>query len=371
MIDTVSDRADAKDTRMNSATSRNALVIIAVILAGAALHWLADIITPLLLAVFLYVMIDGLARTIRSRLPGFPAAAATAAAIGLTLSLLAVSIIIVATNANGFVTTLTGAVPKITHLVEHLAAVMPFAGPDGLHRVLGEIPVGALLGRLAGSFQGFAGNALWVLIYLGFLIAARGALERKAARLFVSPDSRRDAGRIFLSVRSGVQQYLWLQSINGALMAGGSFTLMTVFGLDNATFWAFTIFIASFVPFVGGAIGIALPALFGLLQFDDLWRYGGLFTGLWLLHTLVGSILMPRLQGQKLNMDPLVVLLSLAFWGAILGVAGLFLSTPMTVLSMAILAQFPGSRWIAVLLSADGELIGAGDTAGAMSEVEV
>ena len=101
---------------MNSAISRNALVIIAVIVAGAALHWLADIITPLLLAVFLYVMIDGLARAFRSRLPTLPAPAATAAAIALTLTLLAISIFIVATNANGFVTALSGAVPKITRL---------------------------------------------------------------------------------------------------------------------------------------------------------------------------------------------------------------------------------------------------------------
>ena len=47
-------------------------------------------------------------------------------------------------------------------------------------------------------------------------------------------------------------------------------------------------------------------------------------------------------------------LLSLSFWGAIWGVPGMFLSTPLTVTAMVILVQFPGTRWIAVLLSADG-----------------
>jgi hypothetical protein len=50
-----------------------------------------------------------------------------------------------------------------------------------------------------------------------------------------------------------------------------------------------------------------------------------------------------------------VVLVSLAFWSAIWGVTGAFLSTPLTVMAMVILAQFDGSRWIAVLLSADGD----------------
>jgi hypothetical protein len=66
------------------------------------------------------------------------------------------------------------------------------------------------------------------------------------------------------------------------------------------------------------------------------------------------------MQGDSLNMDPLVVLLSLAFWGALWGITGMFLSTPLTVLVMVILAQFEGSRWIAILLSANGDPQGLG-----------
>ena len=61
------------------------------------------------------------------------------------------------------------------------------------------------------------------------------------------------------------------------------------------------------------------------------------------------------MQGDSLNLDPLILLLSLAFWGAVLGLTGMFLSTPLTFLAMVILAQFDGSRWIAVLLSGDGD----------------
>jgi len=65
--------------------------------------------------------------------------------------------------------------------------------------------------------------------------------------------------------------------------------------------------------------------------------------------------LLPRMQGDSLNMDPIVVLLSLALWGLIWGMTGMFLSTPLTVMAMVILAQFDGTRWLAVLLSADGQ----------------
>jgi hypothetical protein len=55
-----------------------------------------------------------------------------------------------------------------------------------------------------------------------------------------------------------------------------------------------------------------------------------------------------------------VVLLSLAVWGALWGVTGMFLSTPLTVAVMLVLAQFDGTRWIAILLSEDGDPSGAG-----------
>jgi predicted PurR-regulated permease PerM len=73
------------------------------------------------------------------------------------------------------------------------------------------------------------------------------------------------------------------------------------------------------------------------------------------LSFVVGNILLPRMQGRSLNIDPVMLLLSLAFWGAVWGVTGMFLSTPLTILVMVILAQFDGSRWIAVLISADGD----------------
>ena len=56
-----------------------------------------------------------------------------------------------------------------------------------------------------------------------------------------------------------------------------------------------------------------------------------------------------------LNIDPVMILLSLGFWGTVWGPTGMFLSTPLTILVMVILAQFDGARWIAVLLSADGD----------------
>jgi predicted PurR-regulated permease PerM len=100
---------------------------------------------------------------------------------------------------------------------------------------------------------------------------------------------------------------------------------------------------------------VAAPPIFALVQFENPWWAVGLFAVLQSTQFIVGNVVQPRMQGRSLNMDPVVVLLALAFWGKIWGLAGMFLSTPLTVMAMVILAQFPGTRWVAVLLSADGE----------------
>jgi predicted PurR-regulated permease PerM len=62
------------------------------------------------------------------------------------------------------------------------------------------------------------------------------------------------------------------------------------------------------------------------------------------------------LMGHSLNMSPFAIILSLAFWGTIWGVVGMFLSVPIMVLVMIVCAHVPSWRWIAILLSKDGRI---------------
>ena len=343
-----------------SATSRNALVIIAVILAGMAARWMVDIITPLLLAMFLAVMVDGFSRVIRRRLPRLPSDAATVGAIMFSLALFAACVLVLANNAAGFLITLAKSEPKLNHLIMQAHHTFHLKGPRSLAQVLARLQPTQYLGSVALALQGIATNALLVLVYLGFLIVSRRAFERKAVRLYPSREERHNAFQVFLRVRDGVERYLWIQTVTGLIIAVASWGVMALVGLDNAIFWAFVIFIVNYIPIVGAVAAIVLPAIFAMVQFDGFVQALFVLGGLGLITFVVGNILLPRMQGDSLNMDPLVVLLSLAFWGAIWGVTGMFLSTPLTVLVMVILAQFEGSRWIAILLSADGDPQGLG-----------
>lgn len=335
--------------------SRNALVILATIAGGVVLYVLSDILTPLALALFLAVMIDGFARVLQSRLPGVGARAAVPLAVVLSVVIFVGAAFFIADNATSFATQLITYTPKLNGLIARIADLVGMDVPPTLTQLIQRLDPASHLGQVARGLQSFASTAAFVLVYLGFILASRRGWERKAVNLFATREERQEAVAAFLRIRNGVEQYLWVQTLTGLMIAVASWLAMVTVGLDNALFWAILIFIASYIPVVGGIVAVALPPIFALVQFEGLWQAIVLFGVLQAIGMFVGNVVQPRMQGRSLNMDPIVLLLALAFWSVLWGLPGAFLSTPLTTVMMVILVQFHGTRWIAVLLSADGD----------------
>jgi AI-2 transport protein TqsA len=334
--------------------SRNALVILATIASGAVLYLLADILTPLALAIFLALMVDGFARVLQNRMPGVSRRAAMPLAILLSVVIFGGAAFFIADNATAFATRLVEYQPKLNGLIARVAGWFGVDVPPTVIELVRQADPGSYLGQVARGLQTFLSTAAFVLVYLGFILASRRGWERKAVSLFGHREERQEAVAVFLRIRNGVEQYLWVQTVTGLMIAVASWLAMVAVGLDNALFWAILIFIASYIPVVGGIIAVGLPPIFALVQFDGLAQAVILFGVLQAITMFVGNVVQPRMQGHSLNMDPIVLLLGLAFWSIVWGLPGAFLSTPLTTVLMVVLVQFPGARWIAILLSADG-----------------
>ncbi|MFJ6025422.1 AI-2E family transporter [Brevundimonas sp. NPDC092305] len=342
-----------------SAVSRNALAVIAVVAGGAAVYWLRDILTPLAMAIFLLIMIDGVKRTIEHRTPLSSRWAGVAAVIVILVGF-ALSIWIIADGALGFfgeasgVSTRIG--PRLDQILTDVWSLFSAGGePPTVADLVAQLDIRPYLGQAAYQIQGVVSGAFFVLVYLGFLIASQVGFRRKLINMFPTKASRDEAVQVFQRVRGGVEGYLWVQSVTGVMICAAAWILMRAVGLQNAEFWTFVIFIVGFIPVIGGAVAGLAPPMFALVQFESYWPAAVLFVGLQAILFISGNLIQPRMQGDNQNIDPVVVLLSLAFWGKLWGVVGMFLSTPLAVMAMAVLAEFKGSRWMAILLSGDGE----------------
>ncbi len=340
---------------LSSGVSRNAMVVVAVIVTGAALLWAGSILTPLVLALFLLVMVDGFARFISRHVPVLPEWSALPVALILSTAIFGLCVYAVVDNAAAFGAELIADAPKLQGVIAGVAGAFGVKVPPTLAEMINQLNPARYLGLVANYLQSFGAGAFAVLIYLGFLIASRQGFQKKVSSLFPDQHDRDHATAVFIRVRDGVERYLWIQTVTGLMIAVPSWALMAALGLSNSVFWAFLIFITQYVPVIGGVIGTVLPPLFALVQFPSFVPAVAILAGLEVIMFVIGNILQPKMQRDSLNIDPVVVLLSLAFWGAIWGLPGMFLSTPLTVTAIIILAQFKGSRWIAVLLSGDGE----------------
>jgi AI-2 transport protein TqsA len=152
-------------------------------------------------------------------------------------------------------------------------------------------------------------------------------------------------------VTNDFQRYMIVRTgiglINGVLIWLAAWLL----GLEFAFIWGFLSFLLNYIPTIGSVVAVIFPVLFALAQAGG----GGLpwltllvFGG---IQILLGVVLDPLIEGHYLAPSPLVVLLSVTFWGWVWGIAGAFIGVPLTILVIITCKQFARTRWIATLLS--------------------
>lgn len=341
--------------------SRLALGIVAAVAAAAAAHEFASILVPLVIAVFLMILVETIARVIRTRAPALPRWIGLAVAILALASALVGAVWVVGAYAASLVRQAAAVSGRIDLLLDELALRFG-TSPLSVDRLVGEEQLKSLGAQLLGDLQGFASGVLFVAIYLGFLLASRRSLMRKFGRLFAADGARPNARRVLNRARDATEQYVWVQTVTGIAIAAASWALMAAVGLSNAPLLAFIIFLTSYIPVVGPFLGVIIPPVVGLAEFDGLARPLMLLGGLQAINFAINNVIVPRMQSDRLNLDPIVVLLSLGFWSWLWGLPGAFLSTPLTAIVMAITAEIASVRWIAVLLSKDGEPMESGET---------
>ena len=135
-----------------------------------------------------------------------------------------------------------------------------------------------------------------------------------------------------------------------------SYIVLLLFGVDFAFLWAFLIFLFNYIPYIGSFVATLLPSIFAVFQFGSFLPFIWIFAGVEAIQVLVGNYIEPRVMGKTLNLSPLVVILALSFWGAIWGILGMLLSVPITSIMVIIMAQFPNTRNIAILLSENADI---------------
>ena len=219
-----------------------------------------------------------------------------------------------------------------------------------------ELKFAQIISKIAGVLTDFLSSAGIVTIYLIFLFIEQRYFKKKLAALVPDIKRRDEIFKILDQIGHDTRMYVGIKTLVSLMTSLFSYLVMRLIGLDFAEFWAFLIFILNFIPFIGSIIATILPATLALIQFTTFTPFFIVAGGVTLVQFIVANLIEPRLMGHSLNLSPLVIFLSLALWGALWGIAGMFLCVPLTVIIVIVLSYFPQTRPIAIVLSKDGRM---------------
>ncbi len=324
------------------------LGILTIIALGAVLHILQPLFLPLVIALLLSFILSPLVAHFNKRIP-------RVLAVVLVIVILMVGLYMIGwffyTSITSFISVLGYYQERFSIIIHGL--VIRYNLPEDILEVLqlsGSLRSG--LYNFSISFVSFAGQLVIVLFFVVFMLLENPLSERKMKMAFPRQNEQLRLRRIIRKINSQIARYLSVKlgiSTATGLLVG---TALYFIGLDFYLLWGFLAILFNFIPNIGSTIIMLLTILMSFIQFYPEWNpiLATLIT-MPVIQMVLGNFLDPKLQGNQLDLSPVIILISLVFWGWIWGISGMFLAVPLTETIKIICANIDVLRPVSILMS--------------------
>jgi predicted PurR-regulated permease PerM len=186
----------------------------------------------------------------------------------------------------------------------------------------------SLAEKIFTQVRSFSSSALIMVVVLYFILAYGARIQKRLASFDGLPSSSGKIYHFFIQVEKELSSYLYtITIINlclGLLTAAG----LTFVGLPNPFLWGVLACLFNFIPYLGAAFTLFVISIVSLMTFDSWSLIIRAPLVFFFLTALEGQIVTPSILGHRLTINPLVVLVSIFFWGWLWGVAGAILGVP-------------------------------------------
>ena len=186
-----------------------------------------------------------------------------------------------------------------------------------------------------------------VAVMVIFMLIEAAGFPKKVKEAFGGRDL---SNEYFQKIADDTWNYTKIKTIVSLLTGVATSIGLWFLGVEYALLWGLLMFFLNYIPNIGPIIASIPPILLALV--DQSVSMAVIVTG-WLIFVnfLFGYGVEPRYLGEGLGISSLIVLLSLIFWGWLLGPIGMFLSAPLTMVLKIVLQNGANTRWVAVLMS--------------------
>ena len=174
----------------------------------------------------------------------------------------------------------------------------------------------------------FVASAVVMLILLYFLMAYDGVFLTKIIRITPRLGDKKRAVSIVREIEIQISRYLLTVTAINICLGIAVGTTVHFLGMRNPIMWGVMAAMLNFVPYLGALTGIICMTLGAVLSFDSL-GYALIIPASYLLiAVLEGNFITPMVLGRSLTLNPVIILIGLAFWGWMWGISGMILAVP-------------------------------------------
>ena len=340
----------------DSKTVKISLAILVLIAVGFILHILQSVFKPLFIALFLSYIFEPLLKFMcRIKIPKF---VAIFLVLIITFVIFYLIGLIIYSNINAFSEEFPKYQEKFNDL--YLSIIRALKIPqEQVQQYYTQIDWGTLLQKLSlpsilsssvGSFINFLANLFLILLFTVYIMLGREHLVANIGKAFPGEKSE-SIYRVMENINKGVQKYFFAKILISLGTGFCATIVLLIFGVDFAWIWGLLTFLLNFIPNIGSVVATFPPILVAIFQF------GGFFPALWigllliLIQVIWGNILDPAIMGKSLNMSPLVIIVSLIFWGFIWGPIGMILAVPISSTIQIICSNIEPLKPISILIA--------------------
>ena len=261
---------------------------------------------------------------------------------------------VILSQINTVLTTTLSYAESAPHAV---AAMFTWLGEDveqAVFNSVSSIDVSSYLRTGASQAGNLMSATVLVILFVGFLFAERIWFSTKLANFFGDEAQAERVSRVMATIIHRVNYYLLVKTLVSVVTGGMVFAVAKLFRLDLAAALGILTFVLNYIPNIGSIVATVLVALVTYVQTGQPAPTAAIFVVVGAIQFINGSVIDPMLMGRALRLSSFGIIINLAFWGAVWGVPGMFLSVPIMVAMMIICSQVPELRPIAILLSRQG-----------------
>jgi predicted PurR-regulated permease PerM len=214
-----------------------------------------------------------------------------------------------------------------------------------------EIHNPKLFDKFMQRLPGFVGGLLFTFLTAFFLIASGDRVAKKILTFGRTWPAKRAIIKVSRGIQDELSGYLRTVTLINVTLGFAVGVCLWLLDVPNPELWGTMVAVLNFAPYVGAITSTVVMAIVGIVTFDslaDALVVPGVFM---LLTSLEGMLLTPLILGQRMSLNPLVVFLSVFFWGWLWGVPGALIAVPLMSSLKVVLSHIDRTRPIAALLA--------------------